>query len=144
MSEENRVSFDTLKQIIGGILAQDLADGNLSNKWSIQGLGMYRRYLDPKKDFQINIWDPMDAYEGASMVHTHPWNFTSYVLGGCIIDEHYHFTESLYVAGQHWKQQKIECGEGGGPIEDPVPVKLEKIESKVYTASQDYTRAYHP
>ena len=45
--------------------------------WSLQGLGMFRLYLSHEK--RLHVWDARFRTSDVSVIHTHPWHFTSEV-----------------------------------------------------------------
>lgn len=51
-------------------------------KWSIQGFGMLRLYLDGAHEPRLNIWDSRYRIPNVSMMHTHPWDFASLIVAG--------------------------------------------------------------
>lgn len=68
----------------------DILSNPFSYKWEVQGFGMLRTYLD--KDTRLQIWLKDFIVPDVTDVHTHPWNFTSYIYQGEIIN--HTFTES--------------------------------------------------
>ncbi len=75
--------------------------------WSLQGLGMLRLYLSDT--LRLHIWDEDFAVENVSLIHDHPWDFTSYIIAGCI--RQFRFDETSN--GALYNVQTIQCGEGG-------------------------------
>jgi hypothetical protein len=89
-------------------------------KWSLQGFGMLRMYLPG--DMRLNILDSRYQYKPKpSMIHDHPWDFTSWVVCGELYNHRYAvgpaYTEKLWnyyqrtvrpgVDPQHLGQDKI-------------------------------------
>lgn len=102
--------------------------------WSIQGLGMLRLYLSP--DIRLHVWDSSAKYEDVSTMHTHPWDFISYVVFGEV--RQYRFTEATGRSGVPFNRQEILCGEGGGPSGDPEIVYLQHGREEVHPAGSTY------
>lgn len=107
------------------------------HQWSIQGLGMLRTYINPS--LRLHIWSSDAQTKGASVMHTHPWDFESYVVAGCMADTTYReashggiYSRALY------NRQVIKCGSGGGPVGSPESVYLEQVGVERYTAGQSY------
>lgn len=79
--------------------------------WTVQGFGMIRTYLDPDKRWRLNIWDDRLGTPDVSVIHDHPWSFTSYVLAGEVKNVRYRVVEGSPT--HHY--QEIVTGEEGGP-----------------------------
>lgn len=116
-----------------------------TDRWSTQGLGMMRLYLDDAHKFRLHIWDESLAAEGATQLHTHPWGFKSTVVCGMIKDYTYYCNgtdrpdeatlEDVYT------RHKIRCGEGGGLTGDTRDVVLKHWTGDsptVYVESSSY------
>lgn len=106
-------------------------------KWSLQGLGMLRLYLSP--EVRLHVWDRQSVVSDVSTLHDHPWNFTSYVLAGSIVDVEYDRTLPGSGAADAFIQQRIVCGPGGHLAGDPVPVLLREKSCRVYGPGSCYT-----
>jgi hypothetical protein len=107
--------------------------------WQLQGMGMFRLYLS--REVRLHVWDMRFTVEKVSTLHTHPWNFTSYVLSGAITDRVYR----VATLGPEPKdpthyEQQIVCGPGGGVAGDKHPVCLESIGDTTWPAGSAYTR----
>lgn len=128
-----------------GVITKQLVKAILTSpqelEWSIQGLGMLRTYLSP--DTRLHIWDASAKMEGASELHTHPWDFDSFVVVGSV--RNYRF--EMEALGSHGAsgikrmRQTIRCGEGGGLIGEPVPVVLKELPTETYEEGQSYRQA---
>lgn len=89
-----------------------------SYEWTVQGFGMLRTYLDPAKVYRLNIWHSSLAVPGVSIIHDHPWDFTSVVLAGEMTNIRYDVCSPMQDSENHgalFHRQKIRTGEGGGP-----------------------------
>ncbi len=92
-----------------------------SYEWSVQGFGMLRTYLDAGKKYRLNIWHGSLAGLDVSIIHDHPWDFTSVVLGGTFTNIRYHVCSPMTgmscgdPEGMLFYRQRIKTGEGGGP-----------------------------
>lgn len=60
--------------------------------WELQGFGMLRTYID--KNTRLQIWLNSFIVPGVTDVHTHPWDFESYIYQGSITN--YIFKEHNY------------------------------------------------
>lgn len=76
-----------LSDLVRPILADPLADGR---EWTIQGLGMLRTYLGDDKTNRLHVWHSGAQVPDVTMMHTHPWAFTSIVLAGLVRDTEYY------------------------------------------------------
>lgn len=68
------------------VLVRDALEFPDRRTWTMQGLGMLRTYL--QDDVRLHVWDPARG-NGASPVHTHPWDFVSYVVAGRLTNIRY-------------------------------------------------------
>lgn len=102
-------------------------------EWSLQGFGMLRTYLTP--ELRLHVWDARFAVKDVSTVHTHPWNFVSLVVAGKV--HNYRYAETL-TEGTYFAAQKIICGVGGGPVEDPKGVRLVRGMREAYGEGDTY------
>ena len=75
--------------------------------WSLQGFGMLRLYLT--KEIRLHVWDTAYQVPNVSLLHDHPWDFTSVVIAGCMENR-------LYSQGHGtpFEFATILCGTGGG------------------------------
>lgn len=105
--------------------------------WSLQGLGMLRLYIDSER--RLHVWDDRYAVENVSQMHTHPWNFRSIVVAGCV--RNLKFVESE--AGEIYNRQKIFCGVGGGLVGEADTVRLFMVEPEIRTERQSYVEDAH-
>lgn len=84
-------------------------------KWTVQGFGMMRCYLDSDKKYRLNIWDGALAYPGVSTIHDHPWHFKSWIINGAFRNVRY--VETLRFRGSMlYSCMVIKTGEVGGPV----------------------------
>lgn len=104
------IAWDDMREKFAKLLRQapDNADG-----WSIQGLGMLRLYMTDDRSVRLHIWDKEAVYTPRpSMIHTHPWDFTSVIIAGRLTN--YRYLESKNGWGTHdYMSQEIICGPGG-------------------------------
>jgi hypothetical protein len=70
-------------------------------------------------------------------MHTHPWDFRSYVVAGKVINCRFVEAEQKTVYGTY-KRQTIKCGIGGGLIGEPEEVNLWMKDPEVYSESEVY------
>lgn len=112
------IPFDLTRSMVRGMLRDSLdrAHRGISGnrEWSVQGFGMLRTYLDKEARFRLNIWDKSLAVPNVSIVHDHPWSFTSWIVSGFMVNQRYR--ESLY--GPLFKWANIVPGPDGGMDRD--------------------------
>lgn len=108
-----------------------------AHPWSLQGMGMFRLYLS--REVRLHVWDMRFTVERVSTVHTHPWDFESNVLSGCITDRIYANVEGCDPT--HYRQQ-IVCGPGGGTSAAPEPVAIRCIQNLTHITGEAYSRAH--
>lgn len=75
-----------LQMAVREILMYPLA---YKREWTVQGFGMMRTYLDPEKTWRLNIYHPVLMVPNVSVVHNHPWDFDSWILGGTLTNIRY-------------------------------------------------------
>jgi hypothetical protein len=124
-------------------LVRSVLDCSDRIEWSLQGLGMLRCYLT--EDIRLHIWDSEQAAPGVSSFHTHPWDFTSLVVAGRVVNQR--FKESAIgpahggvTAKIPTMRQMIRCGEGGGLEGEPGPVYLAPQPPEICTAGCSYSQ----
>src|ERR1039458_5729288 len=62
------------------------------NVWTVQGFGFLRTYFGPPdapKRFRLNLWDSHFTVPDVSIIHDHPWHFTSIVIAGQLFNNRY-------------------------------------------------------
>ena len=63
--------------------------------WTIQGFGFIRCYPFNDGDrTRLNVWDSALTYPDVTLIHDHPWDFTSEILYGRIMNRRYDMTDS--------------------------------------------------
>lgn len=131
--------METMKDLITIKLVQNMLEHPERHDWSLQGLGMLRTYLDADHRLRLHVWTEAGANEGVSELHTHPWDFTSIVIAGEVINRIY--IKELSGAGdKEWQEQTIRCGEGGGLVGEPEIVKLTEKPLERYGSGETYSQ----
>lgn len=105
-------------------------------KWTIQGFGMLRTYLDEHEVERLHIWDTETAVPEVSVIHDHPWDFTSRIVRGSVTNQRY----LLDVGdGDPVTVGRIKTGEGGGLLDmQPRPGWLAARPAEVYLPGDTY------
>jgi hypothetical protein len=91
--------------------------------WSLQGFGMLRLYLT--KEIRLHVWDSTYQVPNVSLLHDHPWDFTSVVIAG-------HMENRLYSQGHGtpFQYATILCGPGAGQKTEPQSILLYEYRSE--------------
>ena len=63
-------------------IVKQVMENPFNYEWEIQGFGMLRTYID--KDTRMQIWLNSFIIQDVTDIHTHPWDFTSYIYQGRI------------------------------------------------------------
>jgi hypothetical protein len=117
-------------------LIQDMLLRAETLEWSLQGMGMFRHYLS--RDVRLHVWDMRFMAAEVSTIHTHPWDFTSEVLSGLVVDRLYAREDGVFYTHH---EQRIVCGPGGGCTADPPkPTRLGLPVEHPYPAGEVYVR----
>ncbi len=71
------------------LLIKNILKNSGRYKWSLQGFGMLRLYLDSQRIFRLHIWDSRFAVEGVTRIHDHPWDLSSLIVSGSLINKRF-------------------------------------------------------
>ena len=105
-------------------------------EWSAQGFGMLRTYLPGNR--RLHVWTKAVYVPRATLLHTHPWDFTSTVLRGVI-----HNFKFARVAGEPTHNEyQLKCGQGACLVSEPSPVRLEQIWAQSICTGGEYSQTY--
>lgn len=116
----------------------DILAHPLDHEWTLQGFGMLRMYLDPGQVERLHIWDTGMAVADVSTIHDHPWDFTSRIVRGSLVNERFVIDDRTI--GMAMSMAKIKTGEGGGLIGAPEPVRLVSRKQETYHAGDTYSQ----
>jgi hypothetical protein len=106
------------------------------SQWTVQGFGFLRTYFGPPdepKRFRLNLWDSKYRVDNVSVIHDHPWHFTSVIVAGVLCNYRYVMQHPKLndITPTH-SFTTIKTGEGGGmeksPIEHCVLIQPHKVE----------------
>lgn len=107
--------------------------------WTLQGFGFLRTYLPygpNKKRFRLNVWHNALTLPDVSIIHDHPWDFTSWIINGQFRNQRYaedHFN------GDDFMHMRIKCGETSGSLgTDAMPIRLRKMPIEYYNTGDVY------
>jgi hypothetical protein len=130
-----------IKDSIIRMFVKNVLENPWNRQWSVQGLGMLRTYLSSDPNIRLHIWHISLVTPGVSKIHTHPWDFVSYVVSGRMMN--YKVVESSGDGEKSrlFKKQKLVCGPGGHLCGEPTPVFLSPTDVDFVTPK--YTYAQH-
>lgn len=66
-------------------MVKDVLEHPLDHEWTLQGFGMLRTYFGGD-DVRMQVWHHDFEVLGNNSVHDHPWDFTSWILVGVIVN----------------------------------------------------------
>lgn len=133
--EEERLQRLCPKHLPLRVRATRLAPG-----WTFQGLGMMRYYLGADRGVRLHLWDTRRAERGVSVVHDHPWHFSSTIVCGQMVDVVYR-AES---AGKMLRTKPshvlypLKCGKGAHIVAEAGRNVLLVPTEKLYRAGETY------
>lgn len=103
--------------------------------WTLQGFGMLRTYLDNDEVERLHIWDTNSAVPDVSVIHDHPWDFTSRIISGRLTNQRYVFDPE---DGEEVSVAFIKTGEGGGLRTEPYKIHVISLEPEHYVPGDLY------
>lgn len=95
---------------------------------------MLRTYLT--KEIRLHVWDSRYAVKDVSLLHDHPWDFTSVVVSGQLMNARY--VEDP--RGDQYEYGTIQCGPGGGRRSDTKKITLRGVLPDVVLSGEAYTQ----
>ncbi len=109
----------------------------LSEGWTAQGFGMLRRYYGENR--RLHVWLESVRVKEATRIHTHPWDFHSYVLAKSMRNR-------VYARAPGWPASPLEytlqCGREAKRIGEPVPICLGLLRDDTVPAGQGYAQTH--
>lgn len=126
-------------------LVKSILEHPEGHEWSLQGFGMLRTYLG-SRDLRLHIWDSRFKVEEVSELHTHPWNFHSFVVAGEVENKLFMKVDPERASVRHepFVEQEILCGEGGHetPNSTMVALRVDKP-SRIHKEGDEYSQFAH-
>lgn len=107
--------------------------------WTVQGFGMLRTYLTEDERVRLHIWDPGQAVDDVSVVHTHPWDLESHIISGVLSNQRYVMTETPWL-GESYRWSDLRTGEGGHLKSTGGRCTLRKLALESYGAGDTYSQ----
>lgn len=115
-------------------LVKSILERHLSYEWTQQGFGFFRTKLQGVG--RIHVWDERVATPLVSTMHTHPWDFTSTVISGELVNHRF-----LPTCGPlRYLASRIATGEGGGLLGEPAEMQLAPCAPEVLYAGDSYAQ----
>ena len=112
-------------------------------KWSVQGFGMLRTYLDADHVWRLNIWTDRLKVPRVSTIHDHPWSFTSWIMAGALLNTRYTHYSVPTPGATEYLESVITPGEGGGiqePHVEPPRIWLFPYSRELYAPGCSYSQ----
>lgn len=106
--------------------------------WSKQGFGMYRTKIADVG--RIHVWDSRIRAPLVSDVHEHPWDLTSRIVSGELINQRFGRLEAPNVPAIKYRVSDIKTGEGGGLTGETEEVLLSAFDPEFYLPGRTYTQ----
>src|SRR5664279_5364889 len=75
-------------QTLEQTLVRNILEHAADYPWRIQSIGVLAVWLDDQRSYRLNVWDPEGAI-GDPPVHDHPFDFTSTVIVGELVNTRY-------------------------------------------------------
>ena len=106
-------------------------------KWYAVGLGLLNADIDDRGKIRVHIWDSSLKVPNVSTAHTHPWNFTSYIVDGTLTN--YLYAESLSGNNRQRRREQVFTRNGIRTISEEL-VYLEPYGFTSYPAGSCYSQ----
>src|SRR6267378_4250074 len=129
------MSFEITRELVKAVLRSPF-----DLKWSVQGLGMLRTYLDDNQRYRLHVWDKILRVPDVSPIHDHPWHLNSLIVAGQLIQQRYLIAKEDEVATETLQMVLIKCGEGACTKTDPVKTRVYGQIIEVYTPGESYAQ----
>lgn len=86
--------------------------------WTLQGFGMLRMNIAGYDaiDYRLNVWHSAYRVKNVSLIHDHPWDFTSMVLSGQLNNLRYRVLDKPTAKSIEHVVASIKPGPGGGML----------------------------
>jgi len=127
-------------------LVQAILERPHSYEWTVQGFGQLRTKLASVG--RIHVWDSRLRVPLVSDIHAHPWDLTSTIISGELINQRFTDTSAAdYEPADPdddlppvlpYVHSRIATGEGGGLIGTPSPALLLPHAPEFYRSGQRY------
>lgn len=114
------------------LLVKKILESPFEHKWSLQGLGMLRLYLN--KETRLHIWDSRFKVPNVSTIHDHPWDFDSLVVAGRLKQVRFY----PYEAGERYSYSILKCGAGNCERTPPLPIWLNAMAEEDFGEGDSY------
>ena len=77
-----------MDQRLNKALVRTILEHAADYPWRLQGIGLLALRLDDCREYRLHVWDP-DGCSGDPPIHDHPYDFTSTVVVGELINTSY-------------------------------------------------------
>ncbi len=117
------------------IRVRDILEHVSDHPWRFQDVGLLSLWLDDRHEHRLHVWDP-EAADGEPPVHDHPFDFTSTVVVGELVNTRY--VEDPH--GVEYLRERYTLGDEGDRRSDTVRLVCA---STVLTAGARYRQDAH-
>jgi hypothetical protein len=125
---------------LGRSQVRDILEAPGKFRWTVQGFGFLRCYPGTGKRLRLNVWDNRLTLPHVSTIHDHPWQLTSWIFSGTLMNHRY--LEVPRDQGTPYWYAWLRTGEGGGLEHDgeATEIWLEKLPLECYKAGDLYSQ----
>jgi hypothetical protein len=75
-------------QTLEQTLVRNILEHAADYPWRVQNIGVLGLWLDDRREYRLNVWNPDGALDDPP-VHDHPFDFTSTVIVGELVNTRY-------------------------------------------------------
>jgi hypothetical protein len=77
-----------MRHTLNEALVRTILEHPADHPWKIQDIGVLGLWLDDRREYRLHVWNP-DGAIGEPVVHDHPFDFTSTVIAGELVNTRY-------------------------------------------------------
>jgi hypothetical protein len=77
-----------MRHTLDQVLVRTILEHPADQPWKIQNIGVLGLWLDERREYRLHVWNPEGAV-GEPVVHDHPFDFTSTVIVGELVNTRY-------------------------------------------------------
>jgi hypothetical protein len=104
-----------MPQTMEQTLVRNILEHAADYPWRMQDIGLLGLRLDDQRNYRLHVWDP-DGAVGDPVVHDHPYDFTSTVIVGELVNTRYVDDPR----GPEYLRERYQPGEAHGRRSDTV------------------------
>ena len=104
-----------MDQTLDTAMVRTILEHAADHPWRLQGIGLLALRLDDRREHRLHVWDP-DGGIGDPPIHDHPYDFTSTIVVGELVDTRY--VEDL--SGDEYRRERYSPGDENDRRRDTV------------------------